>query len=170
MNLYFENVFYISFLFHSFNFSNSIFWLSFFRYNPSLSKTYKMDIEHCSKSSMRHSIDCSDSDVVDTFKRMSERWPKFTKKDLDDRYDGNPHLEFLMAKTNFKFEDKIWFQKRAVEKNTLGRAVKNLIESTPGSISKLLFFSCSVLIFMDVYLVFHFHLTCFVDLLMFKFI
>ena len=98
-----------------------------------------MDIEHCSKHSIRHSIDCADPDVVDTYKRLSAKWPKFSKKDLDDRYEGNPHPVFLMAKSNFKFQDNVWFQKRAVGKNTLGRAVKTLIESTPGKINWLQF-------------------------------
>lgn len=105
------------------------------RYNPSLSKNYKLDIEHCSKHSIRHSIDCADSDVVDTFKRMSERWPKFTKEELQDRFEGNPHPVFLMAKTNWKFNDKVWFQKRACGKNHLGKAVRILIESSPGKFS-----------------------------------
>lgn len=112
------------------------------RYNPSLSKNYKMDIEHCSKHSIRHSIDCSDPDVVDSFKRLSARWPKFKKKELEDRFEGNPHPVFLMAKSNFNPEDEVWFQKRAVGKNTLGKAVRNLIEGTPGEciISCLEFF------------------------------
>ena len=81
---------------------------------------------------MRHSIDCADLDVVDTYKRMSARWQQFSKKELDARYDGNPHPVFLMAKSNFNVQDKVWYQKRAVGKNTLGRAMRTLIESTPG--------------------------------------
>ncbi|KAG0576354.1 hypothetical protein KC19_5G073600 [Ceratodon purpureus] len=42
--------------------------IEFLRYNLSLSKNYKMDIDHCSKHSMQHSIDISDADFVDTFK------------------------------------------------------------------------------------------------------
>ena len=91
-----------------------------------------MDIEHCSKNSIRHSIDCSDSDVVATWKRMSGHWPKFSKEDLIVRFEGNPHPVFLMSKSNCKFQDAVWFQKRPVGKNTLGKSVKTLIESTPG--------------------------------------
>lgn len=103
-----------------------------YRYNPSLSKTYKMDIEHCSKHSIRHSIDCSDQDVVQTFKLMSEHWPSFSPEELADRFQGNPHPVFLRAKSGFKIKDRVWFQKRAVGKNSLGKAVRTLIESTPG--------------------------------------
>ena len=115
-----------------FDFSNFYSLFSVSRYNPSLSKTYKLDIEHCSKHSIRHSIDCADADVVDSYKRMADCWPRFSEEELRERYDGNLHPVFLMAKPNWKSTNKVWFQKRAIGKNTLGKAVRSLIENTSG--------------------------------------
>ena len=70
--------------------------------------------------------------MVQTFKLMSERWPSFTPEELADRYEGNSHPVFSRAKLNLKPKDRVWFQKRAVGKNSLGKAVRTLIESTPG--------------------------------------
>jgi len=102
------------------------------RYLPSLSKTYKMDIKHCSSHAMRKHVDVYCKDVVDTFKILKSHWPLFTKKKLEEKFDGQPHPVFLQPKARVKKGDQVWFQKSAIGRNTLGKSCKLLIEATPG--------------------------------------
>lgn len=59
-------------------------------------------------------------------------WPLFTKNELEEKFDGQPHPIFLQPKACIKRGDQVWFQKSAIGRNTLGKSCKLLIEATPG--------------------------------------
>jgi hypothetical protein len=88
----------------------------------------KSDIYYCNSEAMQKPVDMYSPDVIRTYKAVVSHWPEFSAEELAVKPFNGIQPFFLTPKLKLKSSDSVWFLKTPVEKNTLSKICKELIE------------------------------------------